>query len=836
MDKTSKTPPSETDDVIELPILPLRDVVVYPHMVIPLFVGREKSVSALDAAMEADKQILLVAQRSPDVDEPEAGDLYSIGTIASVLQLLKLPDGTIKVLVEGTSRAEITGFSERNSLLTARARPLDPVNTRNDREIEVISRSLVSLFEQLVKLSRKIPPELMATLAGLEDPSRLADTIAAHLSVRLQDKQQVLETPDVADRLERLIALVDGEIDVQQIEKRIRGRVKSQMEKSQREYYLNEQMKAIQKELGDSEDAPSELEELARKIEAAGMPKATLAKARAELGKLKQMSPMSAEATVVRNYIDWLVGAPWKKKTKVRRDLRMAQEVLDADHFGLEKVKDRILEYLAVQQRVHKMKGPILCLVGPPGVGKTSLGQSIAKATNRKFVRMSLGGVRDEAEIRGHRRTYIGSMPGRIIQNMSKAGTRNPLFVLDEIDKMSMDFRGDPASALLEVLDPEQNNAFSDHYLEVDFDLSEVMWIATANSLNIPGPLLDRMEVIRIPGYTEDEKVNIAQRYLVPKQLKANGLKASELSIAESAIRGVIRYYTRESGVRNLEREISKICRKVVKELSLAAAPKAGKPTKAASKKAPLKQAAPKKRSAISVTEDNLDEYLGVQKFSFGRAELQNEVGLVTGLAWTEVGGDLLSIEATTVPGKGKLQHTGQLGDVMQESIQAALSVVRARVDRLGVDPEFYQKLDVHIHVPEGATPKDGPSAGVAMCTALVSALTRIPVRSDVAMTGEITLRGRVLPIGGLKEKLLAAHRGGVGTLIIPEENRKDLADIPANVTESLQICPVKWIDEVLDIALEHPLTPGGRPEPAVAATVEGKRKGAVEDAPVRPH
>ena len=577
MDKTSKTPPSETDDVIELPILPLRDVVVYPHMVIPLFVGREKSVSALDAAMEADKQILLVAQRSPDVDEPEAGDLYSIGTIASVLQLLKLPDGTIKVLVEGTSRAEITGFSERNSLLTARARPLDPVNTRNDREIEVISRSLVSLFEQLVKLSRKIPPELMATLAGLEDPSRLADTIAAHLSVRLQDKQQVLETPDVADRLERLIALVDGEIDVQQIEKRIRGRVKSQMEKSQREYYLNEQMKAIQKELGDSEDAPSELEELARKIEAAGMPKATLAKARAELGKLKQMSPMSAEATVVRNYIDWLVGAPWKKKTKVRRDLRMAQEVLDADHFGLEKVKDRILEYLAVQQRVHKMKGPILCLVGPPGVGKTSLGQSIAKATNRKFVRMSLGGVRDEAEIRGHRRTYIGSMPGRIIQNMSKAGTRNPLFVLDEIDKMSMDFRGDPASALLEVLDPEQNNAFSDHYLEVDFDLSEVMWIATANSLNIPGPLLDRMEVIRIPGYTEDEKVNIAQRYLVPKQLKANGLKASELSIAESAIRGVIRYYTRESGVRNLEREISKICRKVVKELSLAAAPKAGK-------------------------------------------------------------------------------------------------------------------------------------------------------------------------------------------------------------------------------------------------------------------
>ena len=835
MEKQSKTPPAAADDVIELPILPLRDVVVYPHMVIPLFVGREKSVSALDAAMEADKQILLVAQRSPDVDEPEAGDLYSIGTIASVLQLLKLPDGTIKVLVEGTSRAEIVGFSERNSLLTGRARAMHPVNTRNDREIEVISRSLVSLFEQLVKLSRKIPPELMATLAGLEDPSRLADTIAAHLSVRLQDKQQVLETPDVADRLERLIALVDGEIDVQQIEKRIRGRVKSQMEKSQREYYLNEQMKAIQKELGDSEDAPSELEELARKIEAAGMPKATLAKARAELGKLKQMSPMSAEATVVRNYIDWMVGAPWKKRTKVRKDLRLAQEVLDADHFGLEKVKDRILEYLAVQQRVHKMKGPILCLVGPPGVGKTSLGQSIAKATNRKFVRMSLGGVRDEAEIRGHRRTYIGSMPGRIIQNMSKAGTRNPLFVLDEIDKMSMDFRGDPASALLEVLDPEQNNAFSDHYLEVDFDLSEVMWIATANSLNIPGPLLDRMEVIRIPGYTEDEKVNIALRYLIPKQLKANGLKSNELSVAESAIRDVIRYYTRESGVRNLEREISKICRKVVKELSLAAPPKAAKGK--AAKATEAKAAAPKKRARMNVTDKNLDQYLGVQKFNFGRAELQNEIGLVTGLAWTEVGGDLLSIEATTVPGKGKLQHTGQLGDVMQESIQAALSVVRARVDRLGVDPEFYQKLDVHIHVPEGATPKDGPSAGVAMCTALVSALTRIPVRSDVAMTGEITLRGRVLPIGGLKEKLLAAHRGGVGTVIIPEENRKDLADIPANVTESLQIRPVKWIDEVLDIALEHPLTPSARSEPPVAAAVEGgKRKGAAEDTPVRPH
>ncbi|HQY54725.1 endopeptidase La [Dokdonella sp.] len=835
MEKSSKTSADENQGVIELPILPLRDVVVYPHMVIPLFVGREKSVSALDAAMESNKQILLVAQRSPDVDEPEAGDLYSIGTIASILQLLKLPDGTIKVLVEGTSRAEIVAYSQRNGLLTGRARSLDPTYTRNEREVEVISRSLVSMFEQLVKLSRKIPPELLTTLAGLEDPSRLADTIAAHLSVRLQDKQQILETADVADRLEQLLGLVDGEIDVQQIEKRIRGRVKTQMEKSQREYYLNEQMKAIQKELGDSEDAPSELEELARRIEAAGMPKTTLAKARAELGKLKQMSPMSAEATVVRNYIDWLVGAPWKKRTKVRKDLHLAQEVLDADHFGLEKVKDRILEYLAVQQRVRTMKGPILCLVGPPGVGKTSLGQSIAKATNRKFVRMSLGGVRDEAEIRGHRRTYIGSMPGRIIQNMSKAGTRNPLFVLDEIDKMSMDFRGDPASALLEVLDPEQNHAFNDHYLEVDFDLSEVMWIATANSLNIPGPLLDRMEVIRIPGYTEDEKLNIAQRYLIPKQLKANGLKPSELSVDESAIRDIIRYYTRESGVRNLEREISKICRKVVKELSLAA-PKESGNGKGAGKSATAKKPVAKKRGGMKVTARNLENYLGVQKFNFGRAELQNEIGLVTGLAWTEVGGDLLSIEATTVPGKGKLQHTGQLGDVMQESIQAALSVVRARVDLLGIDPEFHQKLDVHIHVPEGATPKDGPSAGIAMCTALVSALTKIPIRSDVAMTGEITLRGRVLPIGGLKEKLLAAHRGGVGTVIIPEENRKDLADIPANVTESLQIRPVKWIDEVLDIALEHPLTPMSRSEPPTAAVLPGKRKGRQTQLPARPH
>jgi len=820
-DKPNKaTKPSA--DLVELPVLPLRDVVVFPHMVIPLFVGREKSVRALDIAMEGGKKILLVAQRSPDVDEPAASDLYSIGTIASVLQLLKLPDGTIKVLVEGTDRAEIAAFGERNGLMVAHARVLDAAYTRSEREIDVIGRQLSSLFEQLVKLSRKIPPELLSTLAGIDDPSRLADTIASHIAVRVPDKQKVLETVDVADRQELLVGMVDGEIDVQQIEKRIRGRVKTQMEKSQREYYLNEQMKAIQKELGDIEDAPNELEELARKISVAGMPKAVEAKARAELNKLKQMSPMSAEATVVRNYVDVLLSVPWKKKTKVRRDLQRAEEVLDTDHFGLEKVKERILEYLAVQQRVNKMKGPILCLVGPPGVGKTSLGQSIAKATNRKFIRMSLGGVRDEAEIRGHRRTYIGSMPGRIIQNLAKAGTRNPLFVLDEIDKMSMDFRGDPSAALLEVLDPEQNHTFNDHYLEVDVDLSEVMWIATANSLNIPPALADRMEVIRIPGYTEEEKVNIATRYLVPKQLKANGLKAAELSIAESAIRDVIRYYTRESGVRSLEREMSKICRKVVKEISLATA-KAAKKAKADGER---------KRAKVSVTAKNLDDYLGVRKFSYGRAEQQNEVGLVTGLAWTEVGGDLLSIEATVVPGKGKLIHTGQLGDVMQESIQAALSVVRARADRFGIDADFHQKYDIHVHVPEGATPKDGPSAGIAMCTALVSVLTKVPVRSEVAMTGEITLRGRVLPIGGLKEKLLAAHRGGITTVIIPEENRKDLADIPKNVTESLDIHPVRWIDEVLDLALERPLTPATRAE---GDTPRVREESAVET-PARPH
>jgi ATP-dependent Lon protease len=792
-----------------LPVLPLRDVVVYPHMVIPLFVGRDKSMRALERAMEGERQILLVAQKSPDIDDPAKDDLHQIGTLAGVLQLLKLPDGTVKVLVEGQSRVMIESCDDTNGMLTARSRVIEPIYNVKERELDVVSNTLISLFEQLVKQSRKLPPEVLASLSGIDDPSRVADSIAAHLSVRMDDKQKVLETADVGQRLELLIGLVDGEMDLQQVEKRIRGRVKSQMEKSQREYYLNEQMKAIQKELGDNEDGVSEIEELQKKIDKAGMPKAVLTKAKQEFNKLKQMSPMSAEATVVRNYLDWLVGVPWKKRSKVRRDLQMAQEVLDADHFGLEKVKDRILEYLAVQQRVSVMKGPILCLVGPPGVGKTSLGQSIAKATNRKFVRMSLGGVRDEAEIRGHRRTYIGSMPGRIVQNINKVAARNPLFVLDEIDKMSMDFRGDPSSALLEVLDPEQNHAFNDHYLEVDLDLSEVMWIATANSLNIPGPLLDRMEVIRIPGYTEDEKLGIAQKYLLAKQLKANGLKPEELTVDEEALRDIVRYYTRESGVRNLEREISKICRKVVKELTLGEVKKAKarRPTTAAkaSKSTPRSKAG---AGVVKVKSRNLDHYLGVRRFDFGRKELQNEIGLVTGLAWTQVGGELLSIEGSVVPGKGRLVHTGQLGDVMKESIQAALSVVRARADQMGIDPEFHQKLDMHIHVPEGATPKDGPSAGIAMCTALVSVLTKVPVRSEVAMTGEITLRGRVLPIGGLKEKLLAAHRGGITTVIIPDDNKKDLVDMPANITSSLRILPVRWIDEVLDIALESPLRP----------------------------
>ena len=781
-----------TRHTLELPVLPLRDVVVFPHMVIPLFVGRDKSIQALDRAMEGDKQILLVAQKAPEVDEPGAEDLYATGTLAQVLQLLKLPDGTIKVLVEGVARADISGVVETGGALVGKARVVESELDRPEREVQAVMRSLMGLFEQYVKTNRKLPPELLQTLSGVDDPGRLADTIAAHLGVRVADKQQLLEAHRIGERMEMLIGLVDGEIDVQQLEKRIRGRVKSQMEKSQREYYLNEQMKAIQKELGEMDDATNDIEELTRRIAEAGMPKEVEAKARNELNKLKQMSPMSAEAAVVRNYLDWLLGVPWKKRSKVRRDLKAAQEVLDADHYGLEKVKERILEYLAVQSRVRNMKATILCLVGPPGVGKTSLGQSIAKATNRKFVRMSLGGVRDEAEIRGHRRTYVGSMPGRIVQNLNKAGTKNPLFVLDEIDKMSMDFRGDPSSALLEVLDPEQNHSFNDHYLEVDLDLSEVMFVATSNSLNIPGPLLDRMEVIRIPGYTEEEKLSIATRYLLPKQLKANGLKEGELKVAEGALRDIIRYYTREAGVRNLEREVSRICRKVVKEIALAGPQK--------------------KAKTISVTAKNLDKYLGVRRFDFGRAEEQNEIGLVTGLAWTEVGGDLLQIESTMVPGKGQLMLTGQLGDVMKESASAALSVVRARTERLGIDLEFLQKHDVHVHVPEGATPKDGPSAGIAMATALVSMLTKNPVRSDVAMTGEITLRGRVLPIGGLKEKLLAALRGGITTVVIPSENEKDLVDLPASVKDGLEIISAKWIDEVLDVALERPLgAPGGK-------------------------
>lgn len=790
---------TQTAETFDLPVLPLRDVVVFPHMVIPLFVGRDKSIRALDQAMEADKRILLVAQKSADTDAPGAKDLHEIGTLAQVLQLLKLPDGTIKVLVEGLSRARVTDVEEHDGALKGTGTVVESESARETREVEAIARSLLSLFEQYVKTNRKLPPELLQTLSGIDDPSRLGDTISAHLGVRMSDKQKLLEALDIGGRLELLVGLVEGEIDVQQLEKRIRGRVKSQMEKSQREYYLNEQMKAIQKELGEIDEAPNDLDELARKIAEAGMPKPVEAKARAELGKLKQMSPMSAEAAVVRNYLDWLLGVPWKKKTKVRKDLKVAQEVLDADHYGLERVKERILEYLAVQARVQKLRGPILCLVGPPGVGKTSLGQSIAKATNRKFVRMSLGGVRDEAEIRGHRRTYVGSMPGRIVQNLNKVGSKNPLFVLDEIDKMSMDFRGDPSSALLEVLDPEQNSAFNDHYLEVDLDLSEVMFVATSNSLNIPGPLLDRMEVIRIPGYTEEEKLNIALRYLVTKQLKANGLKEDELKISENAIRDIVRYYTRESGVRNLEREVAKIARKVVKELALAG-PK-------------------RKASTVTVTSKNLDKYLGVRRFDYGRAEQENEIGLVTGLAWTEVGGDLLQIESTLVPGKGQLILTGQLGDVMKESASAALSVVRARTDRFGIDLDFLTRYDVHLHVPEGATPKDGPSAGIAMATALVSTLTKIPVKADVAMTGEITLRGKVLGIGGLKEKLLAAMRGGIRTVIIPEENRKDLADIPKAVTSGMKIVPVKWIDEVLDLALERPLSPNTAATPAGAKT-----------------
>jgi ATP-dependent Lon protease len=792
-----------------VPILPLRDVVVYPHMVIPLFVGRQKSILALDVAMGAGKQILLVAQKQADVDDPTLEDIYAVGTLATILQLLKLPDGTVKVLVEGGSRARLLQCYSGEHF-SADIELVSEDGEIEARELDVLKRSIVSQFENYVKLNKEVPPEILTSLMGIDQPGRLADTVVAHMSLKLEAKQKILEINGVRERLEHVLGLVDTEIDMLQIEKRIRGRVKQQMEKSQREYYLNEQMKAIQKELGDMEDAPNEITDLEQKIGHAGMSQEAKEKATTELNKLKMMSPMSAEATVVRNYIDWLVKSPWRGRTKINRDLRHAEAVLEKDHYGLEKVKERILEYLAVQQRVKKTKGPILCLVGPPGVGKTSLGQSIARATNRKFIRMSLGGVRDEAEIRGHRRTYIGSMPGKIIQNLAKAGVRNPLFLLDEVDKMSTDFRGDPSAALLEVLDPEQNSAFNDHYLEVDFDLSDVMFVCTANTLNIPPPLLDRMEVIRIPGYTDDEKLNIARSYLIPKQMKANGLKDKELVIGEAAVRDIIRYYTRESGVRNLEREIAKICRKIVKALLLR--PREG-----------LTQVGPR----------SLGKHLGVRRFRYGRAEENDQVGQVTGLAWTEVGGELLTIEAAVVPGKGKLIHTGQLGDVMQESIQAATTVVRSRARVLGIDEDFHQRFDLHIHVPEGATPKDGPSAGVGMCTALVSALTGIPVRSDVAMTGEITLRGEVLPIGGLKEKLLAAHRGGVTTALIPKENEKDLAEIPKNIKEKLRIVPVRWMDEVLQLALQRMPVPKSADAPT---SDDSLKKTEVSSKEVRAH
>jgi ATP-dependent Lon protease len=780
------------------PLLPLRDVVVFPHMVIPLFVGRAKSIKALEAAMEAGKSIVLVAQKSAAKDEPAVDDLYRIGSIANILQMLKLPDGTVKVLVEGTQRAKVLRVVEEKSHFEADVEPVPPDDGLGS-EAEAMRRALINQFDQYVKLNKKIPPEILTSLAGIDDAGRLADTIAAHLPLKLEQKQEVLEIFDVRRRLEHLLGLLEAELDILQVEKRIRGRVKRQMEKSQREYYLNEQVKAIQKELGEGEEG-ADLDELDKKIKLAHMPKEARAKAESELKKLKLMSPMSAEATVVRNYIDVLVGLPWKKKTKIDTDLKHAESVLEADHYGLEKVKERIVEYLAVQQRVDKMKAPILCLVGPPGVGKTSLGQSIARATNRKFMRMSLGGVRDESEIRGHRRTYIGSMPGKILQNMSKVGVKNPLFLLDEVDKMGMDFRGDPSSALLEVLDPEQNHTFVDHYVEVEYDLSDVMFVATANSMNIPAPLLDRMEIIHVSSYTEDEKVNIATRYLIPKALKNNGLKPEEISISESAIRDILRYYTREAGVRGLERELSKICRKVVKALLLKG-----------------------REGKVVVSAKALDKYLGVRRYSYGIAEKVNQVGQVTGLAWTEVGGELLTIETAVLPGKGKTTTTGKLGEVMQESIQAALSVVRSRAHALGIAEDFYQKKDLHIHLPEGATPKDGPSAGVGICTAMVSALTGIPVRADVAMTGEITLRGEVLPIGGLKEKLLAAQRGGIKVVLIPEENTKDLVEIPDNIKNKLDIHPVKWIDQVLEMALERkpePL-PEAAPEIPVAAVEE---------------
>ncbi|GLX77422.1 Lon protease [Thalassotalea insulae] len=768
--------------IAAIPVLALRDVVVYPQMVIPLFVGREKSIRCLDIAMESDKQVFLVAQKDAAIDDPTADDVYLTGTVATILQMLKLPDGTVKVLVEGVKRASISQFVETENYFTADINFLN-IEGDNAENLDVLVRSAISQFEGYVKLNKKIPPEVLTSVSGIDDAEQLADTMAAHMPLKLAEKQKVLEITNIAERLEHLMALMEGEIDLLQVEKKIRTRVKKQMEKSQREYYLNEQMKAIQKELGDDEDGVNEHEQIEKQIEEAQMPKEAKEKTLAELKKLKMMSSMSAEATVVRSYIDWMTNVPWKKRSKLKRNLALAEEILEKDHYGLEKVKERILEYLAVQQRVSQLKGPILCLVGPPGVGKTSLGQSIAKSTGRKYVRMALGGVRDEAEIRGHRRTYIGSLPGKLIQKIAKVGVKNPLFLLDEIDKMASDMRGDPASALLEVLDPEQNSSFNDHYLEVDYDLSDVMFVATSNSMDIPGPLLDRMEVIRLSGYTEDEKLNIAKRHLMTKQIERNGLKEKEIEIDDSAIIGIIRYYTREAGVRSLEREISKLCRKAVKAILL-----------------------DKSLKKVVINQDNLAEFLGVQRFDYGKADDENRVGLVTGLAWTSVGGELLTIETASVPGKGKLSYTGSLGDVMQESIQAAMTVVRSRADALRINDDFYEKRDIHVHVPEGATPKDGPSAGIGMCTALVSSLTGNPVKADVAMTGEITLRGEVLPIGGLKEKLLAAHRGGIKTVIIPKDNERDLKEIPDNVKADLAIHPVKWIEEVLEIALEYPV------------------------------
>ncbi|RTZ63071.1 MAG: endopeptidase La [Gammaproteobacteria bacterium] len=799
---TDDTQTEVLEPQVRYPMLPLRDVVVFPHMVIPLFVGREKSIKALDYAMESGKQIFLAAQHDAADDDPSPEQIYEVGTVANILQLLKLPDGTVKVLVEGTARAAIVRYVQSEETFEVDAVGIND-ELIDERESEVLIRTVVTEFEQYVKLNPKIPPEVLTSLSGIEEPGRLADTIAAHLTLRNEEKQKILEYASSRERLEHILGIMESEIDLLQVEKRIRGRVKKQMEKSQREYYLNEQMKAIQNELGEMEDAPNEMDELQKKIEEAGMSKEALEKAESELKKLRMMSPMSAEATVVRNYIDWLVQVPWKKRTRVLKDLAKAETILERDHYGLEKVKERILEYLAVQQRINKVRGPILCLVGPPGVGKTSLGESIARATNRKFVRISLGGMRDEAEIRGHRRTYIGSLPGKILQNMSKAGTKNPLFMLDEVDKMSMDFRGDPSSALLEVLDPEQNNKFGDHYLEVDYDLSEVMFVATANTLNIPSPLQDRMEIIRISGYTEDEKIKIATRYLVQKQKRNNGLNDEEIIFHKSALVDIVRYYTREAGVRSLEREIAKICRKVAKELILNE----------------IKQ-------TVKVTSRSLQKYLGVRQFRYGKAELENRVGQVTGLAWTEVGGELLTIEAAVMPGKGKQSYTGKLGDVMQESIQAAMTVLRTRSRQYGIDRDFYQKQDVHIHVPEGATPKDGPSAGIGMCTALLSAISGIPVRSDLAMTGEITLRGEVLPVGGLKEKLLAAHRGGIKLVLIPHENEKELVEIPNNVKAGLEIKPVRWLDEVFAFALER------LPEPIDDNADEANVDSANEDSP----